>query len=94
MYFIRIVSLKAIDSLLFFYTLPLRFVLISYKSVKLFLNFCRFQAEKPHFPSYFGRSEGVKIVFGVSFSGLRACFSTSLLQKLSLSFLFRKCNIL
>lgn len=37
---------KAIDFLLFFYTLPLRFVLVLCKSVRLFLNFCRFSSRK------------------------------------------------
>ena len=59
-----------------------------------FRIFLVFHAEKPHFPSHFCRSEGVKIAFWGSFSGLRACFSASLLQKLSLLVLFRNCNIL
>lgn len=51
-----------------------------------FWIFLVFHAENPHFPSHLCHSEGVKIAFWGSFSGLRACFSASLLQKLSLLF--------
>ena len=93
--------LQKLRILFMFFMLAL-FILSWYRINLLtyFWIFLIFHAETPHFPSHFCHSEGVKIAFWGSFSGLRACFSANLLQKLSLLFylenaiLYNKRNVL
>ena len=97
----KIVSISESCTFLELYLQKLRILFVFFMFALFFLSwywinllayfwiFLIFHAENPHFPSHFCHSEGVKIAFWASFYGLRACFSASLLQKLSLLFLFR-----